>query len=131
MTSLVTKLCLLALMLLSAACENPDRASIITSQELVSRINDNTAPAIIDVRTAAEYNRGYIPGAINIPISQIGDSISQLKFDKGDEIVVYCERGVRAKKAQAILQQHGFFEVRHLDGDMKQWRADKLLCEGC
>src|SRR5512134_3077351 len=42
---------------------------------------------LLDVRTDKEYEQGHIPGAVHIPLSEIGDKIKKLKKDK--ELVVF------------------------------------------
>jgi phage shock protein E len=124
--------CLLATtVVLGLACNSDDKAITIAPDELVARINNNAAPTIIDVRTPEEFASGHVPGAINMPVNDIANSIKNLNLKPADEIVVYCESGRRAKKAENTLKSKGFFEVRHLMGDMVQWRQSKLPCTGC
>lgn len=116
----------LILLALLAGCEKQAIKNTISSTELVSRIADQSAPLIIDVRSPEEFNRGHIPGAINVPVIEFTAIPEELNVAYGDEIVVYCETGRRAEKMKITLEKQGYYEVRHLDGDMKNWR-DKAL----
>ena len=46
-------------------------ASTSLRDVLLEQIDTNTAPTIIDVRTAKEFSRGHVPGALNIPFESI------------------------------------------------------------
>ena len=120
---------LIFVLLVITACSNAEKAAVISQSELVSRINDKSAPMILDVRTIDEFNQGHVPGAINVPYGDYEAALVDLKLKKNDEVVVYCERGGRAKKVETGLESQGFFEVRHLEGDMSGWRNAGLLIE--
>lgn len=61
---------------------------------------------LLDVRTAAEFSAGAIPGAKNIPLQVLGSRLGEL--DKERPIVVYCASGMRSASALATLKQRGF-----------------------
>ena len=73
---------------------------------------------ILDVRSAREYNSGHVPGAINIGHTEISAHLERFRPYANIDVVVYCERGVRARMAQSTLIQAGFTNVYHLTGDM-------------
>jgi rhodanese-related sulfurtransferase len=60
----------------------------------------------LDVRFPAEYQQDRLPGAINIPLSEIRNAIGPL--DPSREYVVYCQSGRRSSAAAFILSQHGY-----------------------
>ncbi len=71
----------------------------------------------VDVRTVSEYEDGHIEGgAILMPLSEIGDRLSELPTDR--PIVVYCNGSScsRSGTAAAILVNNGFTEVYDLGG---------------
>ena len=74
---------------------------------------------LVDVRTADEHNRGYIPGSINIPVDEIRNKLSELQ---NKQIVVHCQVGQRGHTATQILKGHGI-EVMNLDGGYKTWHS--------
>ena len=67
-----------------------------------------------------------MPGATNIPHTEIAARLNELGNDKQKEVVVYCESGRRAAIAKGILEKAGFTQVRHLEGDMRGWRERNL-----
>jgi rhodanese-related sulfurtransferase len=79
-------------------------------------VNDNplagTDPVVIDVRTPEEFDSGAYPGAVNLPLDELGNRIGDLgPFDR--DIVVYCASGARSAYAQRILMQVGYSNVRN------------------
>ena len=75
---------------------------------------------ILDVRTDKDYGRGHIPGAIHVPLSDIGDKIKKLKKDK--ELVVYCENGNRSIWAIKRLMGMGYKNLFNLKGGYNAWK---------
>jgi NADPH-dependent 2,4-dienoyl-CoA reductase/sulfur reductase-like enzyme/rhodanese-related sulfurtransferase len=67
---------------------------------------------LIDVRTPSEYGRGTIPGAINIPVDEIRDRVSEIKKEP---ILVNCQVGQRGHTATMLLKELGF-DATNLDG---------------
>jgi len=81
---------------------------------------------ILDVRSLAEYENGHVPGAQQVAYSQIAEHLDELAAGRERGVIVYCEAGIRARKAADTLLENGFTNVRHLDGDMRVWRAKGL-----
>ena len=95
----------------------------IGASELKSELGADGAPMVLDVRTEWEYESGHVPGAVHIPHTELAGRLSELSAVQKDEIVVYCEVGVRAAVAESILEEAGFTRVRTLAGHMRNWRA--------
>jgi len=74
---------------------------------------------LLDVRTEGEYNAEYIPGAINIPLSDLENRIAEL--DSSKAIIVYCKTGSRSRTASETLAQRGFI-VYNMEGGINAWR---------
>jgi NADPH-dependent 2,4-dienoyl-CoA reductase/sulfur reductase-like enzyme/rhodanese-related sulfurtransferase len=72
---------------------------------------------LIDVRTAAEYGRGSIPGAINIPVDEIRERKSEIQTH---DLLVNCQVGQRGHTASLLLKELGFNAV-NLDGGYLTW----------
>ena len=75
---------------------------------------------ILDVRTNKEYEGGHIPGAIHVPLSDIGDKIKKLKKDK--ELVVYCQNGNQSIWAIKRLMGMGYKNLSNLKGGYHAWK---------
>ncbi|HEX9034042.1 MAG TPA: metalloregulator ArsR/SmtB family transcription factor [Streptosporangiaceae bacterium] len=96
----------------------------ITRQELLRRAEAGEA-IVLDVRPAAEFAAGHIPGAASIPVDQLGGRLAELP--DGTEIVAYC-RGpycVFAHDAVRLLRASGR-RARRLAGGMPEWRLAGL-----
>ncbi len=101
-------------------------AGSLSQQDLLQRIETGTAPLILDVRTPKEFAESHVPGAINIPHTELRARMSEVRASGKNEIVVYCESGRRAAIAQDLLSQAGIGGVSHLEGDMAAWRKQGL-----
>ena len=116
---------LLALaVLVLAGCQSVPEAGPIEAEELAQRISAGDAPVILDVRTPQEFATGHIPGAINIPHTEIEARIDELKQFRKKELVVHCRAGGRAAQAERVLVAAGFDGIRDLSGHMQKWRSD-------
>ena len=72
---------------------------------------------LIDVRTEAEFDRGTIPGAINLPVDSIRERKSELT---NKNLLVTCQVGQRGHTASLLLKELGFNAV-NLDGGYLLW----------
>ena len=74
---------------------------------------------IVDVRTAAEYSGGHIPGAQNVPLSAFSDAAAS--WDPAEPIALYCATGSRSAEAMQMLTARGFETVYDLSGGIISW----------
>ncbi len=75
---------------------------------------------VVDVRTAAEFDRGHVPGSINLGLDELRDHLDEVP---DGPLVVTCAVGLRGHVAARILRQRGFEDVRNLDGGYTTWLA--------
>lgn len=68
---------------------------------------------LLDTRTPAEYGRGHIEGAVNLPLDELRERLPEL--ERGKPIYVNCHSGLRSYLACRILMQNGF-ECYNLSG---------------
>jgi NADPH-dependent 2,4-dienoyl-CoA reductase/sulfur reductase-like enzyme/rhodanese-related sulfurtransferase len=81
---------------------------------------DPTKTLLLDVRRADERAKGFIPGAIHIPLDELRTRLGELPRDR--EIIVSCHTGQRSYFACRLLTQNGF-HVRNLTGAWRTWSA--------
>jgi len=98
----------------------------VTPRALSEAIDTGTAPAILDVRTPAEYAAGHIRGATNIPFNEVGRRASELAVLRERPLIVYCGHGPRAWMAGVVLRRHRFRHISYLRGHMAAWRRAGL-----
>ena len=92
------------------------------AEELAEKMKAGKPPAIVDVRTGFEFNRGHIPGALHCPTWMILLGLAPLPKEKDEEVVVTCEHGPRAQIVKGILGFLGYRNVTLLEGHMYAWR---------
>lgn len=91
---------------------------------------------LIDVREPSEYESGYIPSAINLPIKSQPDALflpaeefeDRFGFEKPkaeQELVFYCKSGVRSSAAAQFAQQVGFGNVAEYRGSWLDWEKNE------
>ena len=123
------KLLILALSLFLAGCmitktsETSSSYKTISSTEAQQMIEDNKDALILDVRTAAEYESGHIPNAVNLCNEDIqAGKVDSLK-DKSQLIMVYCRSGNRSRQAAQKLAELGYTNVVDFGG-IQSWQGD-------
>jgi rhodanese-related sulfurtransferase/DNA-binding MarR family transcriptional regulator len=99
----------------------------VTREELADRLSHTAGPAVVvlDVRPAAEYSKGHIPGALSIPSDRLPERLAELPGEA--EIVAYC-RGrycLMSLDAVRLLRANGY-AARPLEGGLPEWRSSGL-----
>jgi rhodanese-related sulfurtransferase len=77
---------------------------------------------IVDVRTIEERNDQYIPGSVHIPLDEF-TTLYQSELSPVDEIIVYCQHGIRSQKVANFLVAQGYPNVSHMAGGLVSWRG--------
>lgn len=114
--------------LVSSYLQVKDDLEPVPPEELLERIRQGLV-TVIDVRPPEEYAAGHLPGAINLPLSELEHRVGDLDADR--EVVAYC-RGphcVLAFDAVALLRDKGLAASR-LDGGLPEWRHKGLPIDG-
>jgi len=96
---------------------------------LLTQIQNNQAPVIVDVRSTMEYRSGHLPGAIHIPFWQALTTDKLTSYPKNQPIILYCQHGPRAGIAKLALYLNGFSHIDYLAGHMSAWEQAKLPVE--
>jgi rhodanese-related sulfurtransferase len=98
----------------------------IDPEALLTAIDAGRAPVVLDVRSAGEFARGHVPGAVHLPFWRAWRRGPGVPGDPRREVVVYCGHGPRAWVAAALLRQLGVLRLRFLRGHMAGWRRAGL-----
>jgi thiosulfate/3-mercaptopyruvate sulfurtransferase len=98
----------------------------IPPEEVKARIDADEDTQIIDIRSPAEFQRGHIPGAVNIPMAELPRRVEDVEW--GDDVVVACPIGQSSIQAARLI---GSYEgvgddasVRSMAGGYRDWDYD-------
>ena len=120
------KICLaLFILILSSSCifSKGEGYKRISMDEAKTLMEKEEGYILLDVRTKVEYESGYIPGAINIPLSDIDEKIISFLPDKSQMILVYCRSGNRSREASDKLSKLGYSNVLEIGG-INAWKGE-------
>jgi phage shock protein E len=81
---------------------------------------------VIDVRSPEEYRGGHAPGARNIPLHELADTLPREIPDKDKVILLHCQSGMRSLNGMRQLQRLGYKNVFNL-GSLT--RANQIVNE--
>ncbi|MHC1734459.1 MAG: rhodanese-like domain-containing protein [Erysipelotrichaceae bacterium] len=108
---------ILTMVLFLGACSTTGAKSMkINAQDAKAKMDASMGFVLLDVRTPEEFNDERIPGAINLPLDEIGESTLALLKDLDQEIYVYCRSGNRSAQAATKLVGLGYTKVYDFGG---------------
>jgi rhodanese-related sulfurtransferase len=81
---------------------------------------------VVDVRPAADFAKGHIINAVNMPMNGFQKQIPTLHKHKDKPIVVNCRSGSQSSMACRQLRKEGFTEVYNLRGGILAWQSANL-----
>ncbi len=105
-----------------------DSLEAVSREELLDRLRSGVV-TLLDVRPEDEFAHGHLPGALNVPLTQLELRLAELPLDR--EVVAYC-RGpwcVLSFEAVALLRRQGYL-VRRLEDGFPEWKVAGLPVEG-
>ena len=94
-----------------------EKTDEITFEDLEKQRKENNV-VVLDVRGTNEYEAGHVPGALNIPYTDLLDHRHDIAMDQ--TVLVHCQRGVRSAAASALLERFGY-NVRYVNDDFENW----------
>jgi glyoxylase-like metal-dependent hydrolase (beta-lactamase superfamily II)/rhodanese-related sulfurtransferase len=112
---------------MAALDKRPDlvaRTPRLTARALSEKLSAADAPLVVDVRTPAEREGGFIPGSVFVPLAKWPAAKDEVPA--GRPIVVYCAGGYRSSIAASLLRAAGRTDVTDLIGGMSAWREEGL-----
>jgi rhodanese-related sulfurtransferase len=89
------------------------------SAEELHRMMSQNGLQIVDLRAAADYARGHVSGALNLPITKLELNLS--KLDTGRSLVLICAEGHRSSTAASLLARKGFHKLYFVAGGTSAW----------
>lgn len=85
----------------------------------VQQLHEREGVPLVDVREADEFAAGHVPGAVNLPLSTLGERLDELPEGPFD---VICQAGGRSARAAQALEARGY-DATNVDGGTGEWIA--------
>lgn len=100
----------------------------ITTRQLADWLAEKNRrqPALLDVRTLAEWKVSHLPGARRVDPKADAESAA-LGLAKDAPIVTYCSVGYRSGAMAKRLQAAGYRHVQNLEGSIFQWANERRM----
>lgn len=96
----------------------------VTADEAVRAYNGGAW--VLDVRTDSEYRSGFIGEAEHLSSTEVAKKMDSLLSHKDEEVLVYCQSGMRSGSVAKLLVKNGFTRVKNLKGGVAAWQAAGL-----
>ena len=92
---------------------------------LTALVNRDNA-LVVDLRPSADFEKGHVPGAKNVQMSQFDPENKQLAAARALSVVLVCKAGQTSGAAAKRLRKAGFEHVYVLDGGIGAWQQAGL-----
>lgn len=86
---------------------------------LAKRLDADELLAVVDVREAAEWHAGHVPGSVNFPAHEIPARAAELP--RGVPLAVHCGHDFRATLGASLLERAGFHDLYVLEDGWEGW----------
>ena len=93
----------------------------IASVEGLKNLLKDSQTVLVDVREPSEYQVGYIPNAINIPLRTLAQSLDRIPHDR--PVMIYCASGYRSAMGVMTLHLLGYEKVQGFPPSFAGWKA--------
>ena len=113
---------LLLLMVTILAVHADDLMSpAMPAADVKARLGTPQAPQMVDLRTPPEFAIAHLPGAVNIPVSELEKRLDEARPAEGQDLLIYCLNGSRTRQAEPLLYAHDINSFYHLEGELEGW----------
>jgi rhodanese-related sulfurtransferase len=97
----------------------------VSPLEATQLLNHQDA-VLLDVREPQEYQDGFLPNSIRIPLGSLSEKATQLDKHRERPIIIVCRSGNRSAQAVRMLKKMGYETVYNLGGGLHAWRMANL-----
>ncbi|WP_209482887.1 rhodanese-like domain-containing protein [Halorubrum alkaliphilum] len=98
----------------------------VTPEEVRDRVEAGDV-RVIDTRSPTQYERGHIPGAINVPLGELPSRVPEIDWD-GRDVVCACPIGQSSKQAAMLVNSYEEVEedvlVASMAGGYEEWEFE-------
>jgi len=103
------------------SAELPEAIRRLSARQLQA-LRDDASLVLVDVREQHEFEAGFLPGALNIPLAQLADRLVELPPLRTPVFV--CRSGSRSIAACAVASRAGIQSPAHLEGGLLAWARE-------
>jgi rhodanese-related sulfurtransferase len=111
---------LLALIVMLVLHEARKSGPSLSPQQAINIINTEDG-IFLDLRDAAEFKKGHIVDAVNIPFTKLSERMAELAKYKDKPIVLVCKMGQQSSAAGKQLKASQYGQVYKMTGGMMEW----------
>jgi rhodanese-related sulfurtransferase len=97
----------------------------LSPQQAISMVNGEEG-VFLDVRDSADFGRGHIVDALNIPASKLDARIAELENFRDRPLILVCKMGQQSGAVGKKLNTQGFSRVYRMAGGMMEWGNAQL-----
>lgn len=97
----------------------------MNAMRLSTLLIEDPSVRLLDVRTPGEFGNAHLTGAYNVPLDLLGEHARDVRMAAGP-VVLICQSGQRASRAEQLLRSSGLANVHVLEGGMADWLARGL-----
>lgn len=93
--------------------------------EGATQLYNRESALFVDIRVNKEFRKGHLPGAFNLPATELEQLVSKLRKEAGEgrPLIVYDENGQQAAPVARQLRKHGFTRVYRLKQGLRAWQG--------
>ena len=92
----------------------------LTPQAAINLVNAENG-VFLDLRDAADFNKGHIVDALHIPAAKLESRMAELEKYRDRPVVLVCKMGQQSGLAGKQLRAGGFEKVYKMSGGMMEW----------
>jgi rhodanese-related sulfurtransferase len=96
---------------------------LLHCDQLEALQRDGAHVRLLDVRTPGEFETAHIHGAYNVPVDALAEHADQLRAGVHHPVVLVCQSGQRARRADQLLRTVGMRNLHVLEGGMNAWMS--------
>jgi rhodanese-related sulfurtransferase len=101
---------------------NETATNYIEVNDVDRLLKEDSTVVLIDARTAEEFAGAHVPGAINVPITDLAEYTQRPRNAAQECVITMCGSTGRGEKAASILRAHGMANIQVMKGGLKAWR---------
>lgn len=105
--------------------ESRKSGASLSPQQAINLVNAEDG-IFLDLRDSAEYGRGHIANAVNIPAAKLDGRMAELERYRDKPVVLVCKMGQHSGAAGKKLGEQGFGQVYRMAGGMMEWGQQQL-----